>query len=114
MRGHVAAVVIVVAALILAMAIFCAGGYYFVEYQVWDAASSTYVYRERPYSGAVLGLSVVFSAAVLYAGALLLVRAGRVHGRPLVDECPLRGDSAPRTGSLDRGAESGSISSRGR
>jgi hypothetical protein len=114
MRGHVAAVVIVVAALILAMAIFCAGGYYFVEYQEWDASTSAYVYRARPYSGAVLGVSVVVSAAVLYAAALLLVRAGRVHGRPIVDECPLRGEVTPRTDAFGRGAESGSISSRGR
>lgn len=102
MRGHVAAVVIVVAALILAMAIFCAGGYYFVEYQVWDAASSTYVYRERPYSGAVLGLSVVISAAVLYAGAVLLMRAGRVHGSPVLDECPTRAEGLTPSGDTTR------------
>lgn len=88
MRGHVAATVIVAAALILAMAIFCAGGFYFVEYQVWDAATSAYVYRNRPFSGAVLGASVVLSAAVLYAAALMLLRTGRVHGSPIRDECP--------------------------
>ncbi len=88
MRGHTGATLIVTAALILAMAIFCAGGFYFVEYQEWDAATASYVYRERPFSGAVLGVSVLTSAVVLYTGALMLLRAGRVHGRPVVDECP--------------------------
>lgn len=90
MRGHMAATVIVAAALILAMAVFCAGGMYFVEYQVWDATTSTYVYENRPYSGVVLATAVITSAAVLYAAALLLMRAGRVHGSPAVDECPHR------------------------
>lgn len=88
MRGHTEATLIVTAALILAMAIFCAGGFYFVEYQEWDAATASYVYRARPFSGAVLGVSVLTSAIVLYTAALMLLRAGRVHGRPLVDDCP--------------------------
>lgn len=92
MRGHVGATLIVAVALIVAMAIFCAGGYYFVSYEVWDAASSTWVYRNRPFSGAVFAISVLVSAGVLFAAALLLLRAGRVHGRPVVDECPQRVD----------------------
>jgi hypothetical protein len=90
MRGHVAATAIVTAALILAMAIFCAGGFYFVEYEVWDAATSAYVYRNRPFSGAVFGVSVLLSAAVLYVAALMLLRTGRVHGSRPLDECPQR------------------------
>ena len=59
MRGHVAGTLIVAVALIVAMVIFCAGGYYYVEYQAWDAASSTWVYRNRPFSGAVFAVSVL-------------------------------------------------------
>ncbi|KZE39698.1 hypothetical protein [Microbacterium sp. T32] len=102
MRGHAAAVVIVVAALILAMAIFCAGGYYYVEYQVWDATTSAYIYRARPYSGAVLGVSVVLSAAVLYAAAVMPMRAGRVHGSPVLDECPARAEGFTPSGDTTR------------
>ncbi|MCG7416821.1 hypothetical protein MHY30_04795 [Microbacterium sp. ACRRU] len=90
MRGHVAATLIVPAALIVAMVIFCAGGSYFVEYQEWDATTSAFVYRTRPFSGVVLGGSVIVSAAVLFGAALLLLRTGRVHGSPAVDECPER------------------------
>ena len=92
MRGHVGATFIVAIALVVAMAIFCAGGFYFVEYQEWDAAGATYVYRSRPFSGAVLGVSVLVSAGVLFAAAFMLRRAGRVHGSPAVDECPERAD----------------------
>lgn len=92
MRGHVAATLIVTVALILAMAIFCAGGFYFVEYQEWDAASAAFVYRSRPFSVVVLAASVVVSAVVLFGAALMLLRTGRVHGSPAVDECPARTD----------------------
>ena len=93
MRGHVGATLIVTVGLILAMAVFCAGGSYFVGYQEWDAATASYVYRNRPFSGVVLGGSVVASAVVLYTAALMLLRAGRVHGSPVVDECPARTDA---------------------
>lgn len=96
MRGHVAATLIVAVALIVAMAIFCAGGLYYVEYEVWDAATSTWVYRDRPFSGAVLAASVLVSAGVLFTAALLLLRAGRMHGRPVVDECPATNETASR------------------
>lgn len=98
MRGHLGTTLIVAIALIVAMAIFCAGGFYYVEYQVWDSATSTYVYRGRPFSGAVLGVSVVISGVVLCTAALLLRRAGRVHGKPVLDECPNRAQAGRPAG----------------
>ncbi|MBT9607992.1 hypothetical protein [Microbacterium sp.] len=93
MRGHIAGTLIVAVSLIVAMAIFCAGGYYFVGYQEWDASTATYVYRDRPFSAAVLGASVVASAVVLYGAAMMLLRVARVHGRPALDDCPVRADA---------------------
>ncbi|WP_278102934.1 hypothetical protein AB0870_16230 [Microbacterium proteolyticum] len=114
MRGHVAGTLIVAVALIVAMVIFCAGGYYYVEYQAWDAASSTWVYRNRPFSGAVLAVSVLVSAGVLFGAALLLLRTGRVHGRPVVDECPQLSGSVGRSDAVEPDAGSPSLSSGGR
>lgn len=65
------------AAIILAIAVFCAGGSYFVEYEAWDDASAGYVYRERPFAGAVLTVAVLTSAAILFAGALVAFRLTR-------------------------------------
>ncbi|MFG6279906.1 hypothetical protein [Microbacterium sp. 5K110] len=92
MRGHIAGTLIVAVSLIVAMAIFCAGGYYFVGYQEWDVGAATYVYRDRPFSGAVLGASVVASGVVLCGAAMLVLRVARRQGTPMIDDCPVRAD----------------------
>lgn len=93
MRGHIAATLIVAGSLVVAMAIFCAGGYYFVGYQEWDVATATYVYRDRPLSGAVLAASVIASAVVLYGAAVALLRVARAHGAPTIEDCPVGVDA---------------------
>lgn len=77
MRGHTKETLFVAAAIILAIAVFCAGASYFVEYQEWDDAAASYVYRERPLAGAVFALAVMTSAAILFAGALVAFRLTR-------------------------------------
>ncbi|MFG6443799.1 hypothetical protein ACFXQA_00840 [Microbacterium sp. P07] len=67
--------------------VFWAGAGYAVEEQVWDAATSTYSYVERPLAEVVMVATLALCAAFAAAAGLFSVRAvaareGRSHALP--------------------------------
>ncbi len=81
MRGPLTKIAILAAAVLLAVVIAAAGAAYFVEYPQWDAASASYVYRERPFAVAVAWGTVAVSLILVAVSVVVVSRLDDIRRR---------------------------------
>lgn len=84
MRQQLTRTVVIALALGAAVMLVVAGAAYFVEYQEWNAAGTSFVYRQRPFSSAVFAASACAGIVVVALGGLVATHidpAGRLRPR---------------------------------